>query len=211
MSKCKQHTRPCERCPFRRDSLPGYIGGAHPDYFQRMAMSEVRMPCHLHLADGVDYSAAQVPGTREHSAPQCAGRAVYWRNVVKVPRDRTLITLAADHSAVFSSPREFLAHHRERALELWRTLHGEGATMRTISERIAERVTDLAVYERYQADGSDHPEYSIADARADLEAEVFSELTGLPIDYHTDWRESLSADESTAEDRTEPPGSEVSK
>lgn len=42
--------------------------------------------------------------------PQCAGAAIYRRNVAKLPRPPALI-LPADREAVFSSRAEFTAHH----------------------------------------------------------------------------------------------------
>jgi hypothetical protein len=122
MSK-EQHRQPCAQCPFRRASLPGFLGGAHPDTFMQLANADVRMPCHLHLPQGVDYAAAQVPGTREFQAPQCAGRAVFWRNQIKQPRDAALLILEADRNTVFTWPSEFMAHHREGALRLWKALN----------------------------------------------------------------------------------------
>lgn len=118
----RQHSKPCAQCPFRRAAIPGFLGGAHPDNFLQMADADVRMPCHLHLSEGVSYEAAQTPGTREHRAPQCAGRAIYWRNQAKLPRDPALLVLDADGESVFCWPQEFREHHREEALRFWQRL-----------------------------------------------------------------------------------------
>ena len=118
----RQHRKPCTQCPFRRASIPGFIGGAHPDNFVQMANADVRMPCHLHLPEGVNYEAAQIPGTREFRAPQCAGRAIYWRNQIKIPRDPSLLVLDGDSETVFCWPQEFIAHHQEVALRFWQSL-----------------------------------------------------------------------------------------
>lgn len=53
-----------------------------------------------------------------------------------------------------------------------------------IAAAISARVTDSAVYE-----AAERGDCSLAVARGDLEAEAFSDLTGLPLDYRTDWRE----------------------
>jgi hypothetical protein len=124
----KQHASPCAQCPFRRASLPGYLGGTHPDVFGHLADSDVRMPCHLHLPDGVNYAAAVEPGSPEYAAPQCAGRAIHWRNQLKTPRDPQLLVLPADHARVFTWPSEFVLHHRERALAFWQTLSRDADT-----------------------------------------------------------------------------------
>jgi hypothetical protein len=80
-----------------------------------MAQSEARMPCHAQFEDGLDYAAAQEHGTYEHTAPQCAGRAIHWANQLKLPRDQTLLQLPPDHQTVFSWPHEFIAHHKGQA------------------------------------------------------------------------------------------------
>jgi hypothetical protein len=108
----QQHKTPCATCPFKRTAWKGFIGGVQtPKEFADLAMSEARMPCHTHLPDGVDYGQAQIPGTKEYNAPQCAGRAIYWANVAKIPRDRSLLKLPRDTATVFSWPPEFIEHH----------------------------------------------------------------------------------------------------
>jgi hypothetical protein len=52
-----------------------------------------------------------------------------------------------------------------------------------LATEIAMRVPDRRVYTFAEENGC-----STMDARATLEAEAFSEITGLPLDYHTDWR-----------------------
>lgn len=111
----RQHKKPCARCPFRRASLRGWLGGLSPDEFKHNANMDIRMPCHSHLPDGVDYEAAQKRGTPENSAPQCAGRAIHWANQFKRARGPGILELPQDNETVFSWPHEFLAHHkRER-------------------------------------------------------------------------------------------------
>lgn len=60
--------------------------------------------------------------------------------------------------------------------------------MKTIAEQIAERVTDLAV-----AAFAEERDGNMMIARATLEAEAFSDITGLPLDYSADWRERIPA------------------
>lgn len=88
-----QHRRPCGDCPWRRDSLKGWVGGLTADQWLRAAHGEDRIDCH----------------TRR--GPQCAGAATYRGNVGKLPRDQELLRLAPDREAVFSRPDEFLEHH----------------------------------------------------------------------------------------------------
>ena len=116
MSK-KQHKTPCSKCPFRRSALRGWLGGLSPDEFRHNANMDIRMPCHAHFEDGVDYDVAQRRGTDEYKAPQCAGRAIYWANQIKHPRDPSLLVLPKDNVTVFSWPHEFLAHHKREEIE----------------------------------------------------------------------------------------------
>jgi hypothetical protein len=60
-----------------------------------------------------------------------------------------------------------------------------------VSAAIAGRVTDADVY-----DCAAQWDCSLLDARAALESEAFSDITGAPLDYHTDWRERLEGHQS---------------
>lgn len=89
----KQHTSPCTDCPWSRQSLPGWTGGASPTEWLSAVSTDGRIDCHV------------------HTGRQCAGAAVYRRNTCKMPRDQTILVLPADREAVFASPAEFLDHH----------------------------------------------------------------------------------------------------
>ena len=75
-----------------RRSLPGWLGGSSAAEYARLAHSDQQVDCHV--LRGV----------------QCAGMAIYRRNVAK-QIDPPGLTLPADREAVFASPIEFLAHH----------------------------------------------------------------------------------------------------
>ncbi len=88
-----QHQGPCEDCPLRRNAIPGWLGeDDDPKAWVQMLHGDTRMMCHAHLG------------------AQCAGAAIYRRNVAKRPPGDQLI-LSADREAVFSSPFEFIEHH----------------------------------------------------------------------------------------------------
>ncbi len=92
---CKrQHRTPCHDCPFSRTSIRGWLGGATPEEYFRLAHSDLRIDCHT------------------KKGPQCAGAAIYRSNVLKMIRNG-LLELPANHDKVFSTPMEFLAHHKE--------------------------------------------------------------------------------------------------
>jgi hypothetical protein len=92
--KAKQHVVPCKECPFRRISMPGWLGENDPVNFVLFALAELRMPCH-----------------KKWSA-QCAGRSTMWTNSCKVPRDPSLLQIETpDRINVFSNIMEFMKHH----------------------------------------------------------------------------------------------------
>lgn len=90
-----QHVKPCGDCPWARRSLPGWLGSRTADEWLRSAHGEDEVCCHTILG------------------PQCAGVAIYRRNVCKAPRDAGALRLEADKVRVFASPAEFKAHHED--------------------------------------------------------------------------------------------------
>lgn len=87
-----QHTQACSDCPMRRDALNGWLGGATPEQYGHLAHSDAVVPCHaIHKT-------------------QCAGMAIYRRNVCKSVMPPNM-KLEADRVAVFASRQEFLDHH----------------------------------------------------------------------------------------------------
>ena len=89
----KQIKKPCSDCPWRRDALPGWLGGHTANNFLLAAHGEDRIDCHV------------------HGDVQCAGAAIYRANMCKSPRDRSLLTLRSNPRDVFASPSQFRDHH----------------------------------------------------------------------------------------------------
>lgn len=90
-AKC-QHTSRCSDCPWARTALNGWLGGVSIDDWLHTAHSDTHVDCHtLHGA-------------------QCAGVAVYRRNVCKRV-EAPLLRLERDTVKVFATPMEFKAHH----------------------------------------------------------------------------------------------------
>lgn len=106
-----KHKEPCVRCPFRRKSWPGYLGADEPDHFLLLALSDGDMPCHTK----VNYEDPAWEAKLKNK-PMCAGRLVFLKNQIKLPRDRELANavnaIERDTEAVFEWPHEFLAHHK---------------------------------------------------------------------------------------------------
>lgn len=95
-AKC-QHVAPCSDCPWARASLPGWLGGASPEDWLFTAHHDHYVECHA--LTGV----------------QCAGIAIYRRNVVKRV-EPPLLQLEKNTELVFSTPMEFKAHHNSGPL-----------------------------------------------------------------------------------------------
>lgn len=63
-----QHKRPCSDCPWRRDSLKGWLGSMTVDEWLACAHGDSVVQCHTCSNPGI----------------QCAGIAIYRRNVAKM-------------------------------------------------------------------------------------------------------------------------------
>lgn len=100
--------KPCNQCPFRKKSLPGWLGDASPEQFMATVMQDHEMPCH----STVDYSD---PRWRRSLSTKkvsyCKGSLIFFANICKLSRDRDRPT-AEPSEDVFRSPQEFLNHHK---------------------------------------------------------------------------------------------------
>lgn len=97
----RQHTTPCSDCPFRRDSIPGWLGGYTVEQYVQIAT----------YAEGVDCHTRRKPDDMGGDFHQCAGMAIYHANVLKSPRDPQAFRLPPNKSLAFAWPTEFTAHH----------------------------------------------------------------------------------------------------
>ncbi len=90
----RQHKKPCSDCPWAREALKGWLGGPTADEWLAEAHGNVRIDCHV------------------HTGVQCAGSAIYRRNVLKLVGGE-LLRLEADKVLVFATPAEFKTHHEK--------------------------------------------------------------------------------------------------
>jgi hypothetical protein len=98
----------CPKCPFNRDTEPGYLGGSGPEVYIGQIGGPFYLPCHEH------YDFENDPNWRQKACdgPQCAGAAIFRTHVGVAPlMPPGIATLPANHAKVFSSFAEFLAHH----------------------------------------------------------------------------------------------------
>lgn len=102
----KQHHQPCITCPFRRDCVPGELGGSPVETFIGQAFGAFLIPCH----ECIDYTDPDWK-TNCVKVSQCAGTAIYRSNCHPAERPASLLVLPEDTNMVFASPAEFMAHH----------------------------------------------------------------------------------------------------
>lgn len=110
------HKTPCKKCPWRRDSLPGWLGSDTPEGFLQTTIAGAHMPCHC----AVDYEQRHWED-QIANAPHCAGSLVFLTNICKLPHDDRIVEfrrqVEADRTLVFATPQQFLDHHNRTAID----------------------------------------------------------------------------------------------
>lgn len=114
-------TQPCNDCPFRRNAIKGWLGGAPPEWFVESALADYAdysndanaAPCH----QTVDYDDPDWINTQAKDAAVCAGALIFARNLCKQPRDpaRAEMVQAVEQNkiGVFDNSQDFIDHHRD--------------------------------------------------------------------------------------------------
>lgn len=109
----KDLTSPCKECAFARTSIPGELGGSEAEVYIGQCYGPFYIPCHMTYELGD-------PNLREklHCTGGCAGSAVFRANLgIDTLMPAGINRLPADHEAVFSTPAEFIAHHKRISLQ----------------------------------------------------------------------------------------------
>ncbi len=124
-------TSPCNECPFRLKSLPGYVGG-HGDMMEitDLLQHDQKFPCHMqvsaiseHLLDATDgdgdlgLTESQAHNQACLEAKHCAGALYYMNGSAKRSRDEKIASLqdaarALPRDDVFTAMPVLLQHHR---------------------------------------------------------------------------------------------------
>jgi hypothetical protein len=91
-----QHKKPCHDCPWRRKAVPGWLGANNATEWLNFAHGEAKVDCHTVKGD---------------PQPQCVGIATYRANILKLPRDPSILRGKVDRKNVFATPGEFIDHH----------------------------------------------------------------------------------------------------
>lgn len=103
--------KPCAGCPFRRNSLRGWLGGygGPEEFLTAHLQGEMVNPCHLSMDD---YPAGWLEDfVAGRLGQKCMGQAVFFANNMKLPRNPDIERVDQDKKAVFTWSAEFIEHH----------------------------------------------------------------------------------------------------
>lgn len=102
--------KPCNDCPWRRDSMRGWLGPFSPEKWLESAHGETPVACHQTIPEGGGWGPRTL---------QCRGLASFRCHVAKSPRNKSIVTGPKDPT-VFATNEEFVEHHRgENSIESW--------------------------------------------------------------------------------------------
>lgn len=95
---------PCSECPWRRNSLPGWLGPHTAEEWAQGVHGDQEIACHLTIPEDADDEPEDVS-----MMTACSGAAIHRANICKSPRN-VPYKLPADTRTVFGYG-EFLEHH----------------------------------------------------------------------------------------------------
>ncbi len=98
----------CNECPFRKDSMRGWLADYTPEGLHNLVMSEVQFPCHMLMGDeNIEFEDAEL-------YEPCTGAIRYMKQAGKVPRNYKLAAIVKQATDVedILTPQEFIVHHR---------------------------------------------------------------------------------------------------
>lgn len=106
--------KPCNECPFRKQSAPGYLGEASwkPEIFLR-SLEHDPLPCHL-AVDWEDDDGN--PDDIRYEVP-CIGALQYLKNIAKLPRNLEYAKLRNEvecSDEIFQNRQQFINHHSKQ-------------------------------------------------------------------------------------------------
>lgn len=112
-------TEPCKECPFRRKSMPGWLGPWEPSEMLK-AIRVAPFPCHRTIKEEMSFD-----DPRTKSMELCAGAALFLNN--KPEKSRCVETaeyqaMLGKSDAVFASDSELVSHHGNAPVKSWEFL-----------------------------------------------------------------------------------------
>lgn len=102
--------KPCDECPFRRDSAQGWLGPWEPQELMH-SLHGTPFPCHKTIKASVAFDH---PSTDKMEL--CAGATLFLNNKIQTSRDpetmmHQKLLDGVDGSEVFQWEHEFMEHH----------------------------------------------------------------------------------------------------
>lgn len=111
--KCRKE--PCDECPFRKDSIPAYLGPYEsPEELHSIVMAELPFTCHMTQTKDLTWDEAK-------DSVLCAGAIAYMKKNAKRPRNGELAYLVEEipkqilDNILYQS--EFIKHHSKHEEE----------------------------------------------------------------------------------------------
>ncbi len=99
----------CSECPFRKDSMKGWLSEYTPQDLHNIVLSEQPFPCHMTHKDEVSFEKAA-------ELPICAGGLAYMRKNFKSPRNKEHADLVKqvdkETMDITLDRTEFFEHHK---------------------------------------------------------------------------------------------------
>lgn len=139
MEACK---KPCSDCPFRKNSLAGWLSDYTPQELHSIVVNEMPFPCHLTHKENLSWEEA---GKKE--TPLCAGALMYMRKAGKSPRKTELAKFVkkiklSDCDNILSVP-EFFAHHTMKPIEAEKEVQPRRGFGKRTGEEIQRQIDGL--------------------------------------------------------------------
>lgn len=98
------HKTPCRECPWRRESVAGFLGGFSAEHYADIVQENQAPSCHLRDHGPGDPETAFCVGALHVAANACIG-------LREPPHAEEAKRKIGRNEACFSHPREFFSHH----------------------------------------------------------------------------------------------------
>lgn len=140
-------SQPCNNCPFRRKSMPGWLGAGSPESFIDCMQRDEPLPCHQTVDYDDEHWLAKWMLQRDSKMKMCAGALVFMRNKLQ---NNPFAKVEKDHENIFSNSVEFVRHHREASTHSWKeedqepTAHMHRKIIAEAAEKMGKPIIDFA-------------------------------------------------------------------
>lgn len=107
--------KPCEGCPFRKESAKGWLGDYTPEQIIEHINQEIPFLCHIHIENTTGYDGKDwlEKAIESGEAQHCAGALIFAKKSCKLPRDQkhSAAVKSIQLSDILWPPHEFIKHH----------------------------------------------------------------------------------------------------